>query len=107
MSETADKAAESAPAKSAPRPEFMPPPGERNAGGPRMFGGGQRIEKSISFGPSLKRLLARLRPEALVILAVVALAISGIFMGVLGPNILGRAPTSFSRAWSARVFPKA
>jgi ATP-binding cassette subfamily B protein len=54
-----------------------------------MFGP-RAVEKSIHFGPSLKRLLGHLRAERLTILAVIVLAIIGILMSVAGPKILGR-----------------
>jgi ATP-binding cassette subfamily B multidrug efflux pump len=49
------------------------------------------VEKSINFGPSMRRLLGHLAPERLVMLVVIALAVIGIGMNVLGPRILGRA----------------
>ena len=82
MSETATQ--------SAKRPEFEPPPNERNMGG-RMFGGIRAgTEKSIRFGPSLMRLLARLHAERLIIVLVIVLAVTGIFLSVLGPIVLGK-----------------
>jgi ATP-binding cassette subfamily B multidrug efflux pump len=71
--------------KSAERPKYAPP-----AGGSRMFGGPRPTEKSVSFGPSLRRLLGHLRSERRTLIAVVLLAISGILMSVVGPKILGR-----------------
>jgi ATP-binding cassette, subfamily B, multidrug efflux pump len=70
--------------KSAARPKYAPPAG----GG--MFGAPRAVEKSINFGPSLKRLLSRLRPEKTKIVAVILLAVGGILMSVVGPKILGR-----------------
>jgi ATP-binding cassette subfamily B protein len=70
-------------AKSAERPKYAPPAG----GG--MFA--QRaFEKSVNFGPSLKRLLGNLRPERIKIIAVILLAVGGTLMAVVGPKILGR-----------------
>ncbi len=71
--------------KSAERPKYAPP-----AGGPRMFGGPRPTEKSVSFGPSLRRLLGQLRSERPTLVVVVLLAICGILMSVVGPKILGR-----------------
>jgi ATP-binding cassette subfamily B multidrug efflux pump len=69
--------------KSAERPKYAPSPESR------MFG--QRaVEKSVSFGPSLKRLLGHLRPERATMIIVIALAVVGILMSVVGPKILGR-----------------
>ena len=70
--------------KSAERPKYAPPAVSR------MFGSPGAVEKSIRFGPSLKRLIRRLRPERLTIIMVIALAVFGILMSVVGPKILGR-----------------
>jgi ATP-binding cassette subfamily B protein len=71
--------------KSAERPKYAP------QGGGRMFGGPGAVEKSMNFGPSLKRLVGHLRPERWIMVAVIALAVIGIVLSVLGPKILGRA----------------
>jgi ATP-binding cassette subfamily B multidrug efflux pump len=72
--------------KAPERPKYAPPAG--GGGGPF----GQRaVEKSINFGPSLRRLLGHLAPERLVMMLVIALAVVGITMSVVGPKILGRA----------------
>ncbi len=71
------------PARSAERPKYAPP-----AGG-QMFGA-RAVEKPVSFGPSLRRLLRRLRPERLTIVMVILLAVGGILASVAGPRILGR-----------------
>jgi ATP-binding cassette subfamily B multidrug efflux pump len=72
------------PPKAAARPKYTPPAG---AG---MFGGPRAVEKSVNFRSSLKRLLGHLRPERMTMLLVVALAVAGILMSVVGPRILGR-----------------
>jgi ATP-binding cassette subfamily B protein len=56
-----------------------------------MFGQMPVPEKSISFGPSLRRLLGHLAPERVILLGAVFLAVTGIVMNVLGPKILGLA----------------
>jgi ATP-binding cassette subfamily B protein len=56
-----------------------------------MFGGPQPVEKSINFGPSMRRLLGHLAPERMILLGVILLAVTGIAMSVLGPKILGWA----------------
>jgi ATP-binding cassette, subfamily B, multidrug efflux pump len=71
--------------KAPERPKYQPPPGGR------MFGQGPAPEKSMNFGPSMRRLLGHLKPERLIMLVVIALAVAGITMSVLGPKILGRA----------------
>ncbi len=75
--------------KAPERPKYGPPAGSRS--GPRMFGQMPVPEKSINFGPSLRRLLGHLAPERMILLVVVFLAVTGIAMNVLGPKILGRA----------------
>lgn len=59
-------------------------------GGP--FGGaGMPVEKSMNFGPSAKRLMKRLRPEWLPLVAVTILAVISVTFSVIGPRILGDA----------------
>ncbi|WP_172125761.1 ABC transporter ATP-binding protein [Devosia sp. 919] len=69
--------------------ERIPP----SAGGPGRghFGGGMVGQKAMSFGPSARRLVARLAPESAKALAVVALAVVSVALTALGPRILGRA----------------
>jgi len=55
------------------------------------FGGGMVGQKSMDFGPSAKRLVARLRPNRLKVLAVIALAVVSVGLAAVGPKILGRA----------------
>ncbi|MEA2484853.1 MAG: ATP-binding cassette, subfamily multidrug efflux pump [Thermoleophilaceae bacterium] len=71
-------------AKAPERPQYAPPRGSR------MFGGPAPVEKSMNFGPSLKRLLGHLRPERATMVGVIFLAVTGIVMSVVGPKILGR-----------------
>src|SRR5829696_6718561 len=73
----------------APAPRYGPPAGSRT--GPRMFGQMPVPEKSINFGPSMRRLLGHLAPERVILLGAVFLAVTGIVMNVLGPKILGLA----------------
>src|SRR5215216_1574441 len=75
--------------KAPERPRYGPPAGSRT--GPRMFGQMPVPEKSINFGPSLRRLLGHLAPERVILLGAVFLAVTGIVMNVLGPKILGLA----------------
>ena len=74
--------------KAPERPKYGPT-GART--GPRMFGQMPVPEKSINFGPSLRRLLGHLAPERVILLGAVFLAVTGIVMNVLGPKILGLA----------------
>ncbi len=55
------------------------------------FGGGMVGQKAMSFGPSLRRLALRLRPERTKVYAVAALAVASVALSVLGPKLLGRA----------------
>jgi ATP-binding cassette subfamily B multidrug efflux pump len=55
------------------------------------FGGGMVGQKSMQFGPSARRLVARMRPDAGKALAVVVLAIVSVGLAVVGPRILGHA----------------
>ena len=72
--------------KAPERPKYAPA-----GGGPRMFGGPRPVEKSINFGPSMRRLLGHLAPERMILLGAILLAVIGITMSVLGPKILGWA----------------
>ena len=64
----------------------------RGPGGGGPWGNaGMPTEKSLDFGPSAKRLLARLSPQRFTVMAVVVLAVASVTMSVLGPKILGHA----------------
>lgn len=58
-------------------------PGAVNPGAPDA--------KAKSFGPSLKRLLRRLRPERFYLTIIFALAVTSVVLNTLGPQILGKA----------------
>ncbi len=77
-----------------------PPPGtmketERvRPGGPgsgRTSGGPIIGEKAMHFGPSARRVLARMRPERTKVIAVVILAVVSVTLFAVGPRILGQA----------------
>jgi ATP-binding cassette subfamily B protein len=74
-------------------------------GGP--FGGGQMpAEKAMRFGPSLRRLMARLSPERWRLLIVIGLGVTSVAFMVIGPKILGRATDLiFSGAVGKRLPP--
>nr|WP_199922378.1 ABC transporter ATP-binding protein [Microterricola viridarii] len=55
-----------------------------------MGGGGAPVEKAMNFGPSLKRLMGRLRPEWFQVISVTILAAIGVVFSVLGPKLLGQ-----------------
>ncbi|WP_428967011.1 ABC transporter ATP-binding protein [Micromonospora fluostatini] len=48
-------------------------------------------ERSMNFGPSARRLLGRLRPQRLHLVAVITLAVVSVALSVIGPKILGHA----------------
>ena len=62
-------------------------------GGPGSgpMSGGMVAQKSMHFGVSAKRMLARMRPERVKVAAVVALAVVSVALFAVGPRILGRA----------------
>lgn len=68
------------------------PPVRRGPGGGGPFGGmGMPAEKSMTFLPSAKRLLGRLRPHRAGVVAVVLLSVVSVTFAVLGPKLLGQA----------------
>jgi ATP-binding cassette, subfamily B, multidrug efflux pump len=76
-------------------PNRLPPAAmatRRGPGGGGPWGGaGIPTEKSLDFGPSARRLLARLRPQRVTLVGVIALAVASVAMSVTGPKILGHA----------------
>ena len=59
--------------------------------GPPWAGMGMPAEKSLAFGPSARRLLRRLAPERLGVVAVVVLGALSVGLNSVGPLVLGRA----------------
>jgi ATP-binding cassette, subfamily B, multidrug efflux pump len=55
------------------------------------FGGAMVGQRSMSFGPSSRRLLRRMGPDRGKALAVVLLAVASVGLSVAGPRILGEA----------------
>jgi ATP-binding cassette subfamily B multidrug efflux pump len=69
-------------------------PAGRPGGGPPWMaaaGAGMPAEKSMTFWPSAKRLLGRLRPYRLQLSVIIALAVASVGLSVTGPKILGHA----------------
>ncbi|GAA3759670.1 ABC transporter ATP-binding protein [Microbacterium kribbense] len=67
-----------------------------SGGGPRgrghgPFGGGAPVSKAQNFGPSAKRLLGMLRPDALWLTVVVLFGVISVALSVVGPKLLGQA----------------
>ncbi len=71
--------------KAPERPKYQPSQVSRFPGAPIA------AEKSLNFGPSLRRLLSHLAPERLILVGCVILATAGIVLSVIGPIILGWA----------------
>src|SRR4051812_14283499 len=67
------------------------PPARRGPGGGPFGGMGMPAEKSMTFGPSAKRLLGRLRPHRAGVVAVVLLSVVSVTFAVVGPKLLGEA----------------
>ncbi|MFB2554572.1 ABC transporter ATP-binding protein [Herbiconiux liangxiaofengii] len=71
-----------------------PPRGPVRRGGPGgggPFGGpGLPAEKSMTFGPSAKRLIGRLAPHRIPVLVVIVLGVISVVATVLGPWLLGQ-----------------
>jgi len=89
-----------APLTKAPvRPKYAPP------AGPRPPGSAIAVEKSLNFGPSLKRLLGHLVPERVVIIFSIVLAVAGIVLSVIGPRILGMATDVIFTGFIGRQLP--
>ncbi|WP_433246090.1 ABC transporter ATP-binding protein [Streptosporangium sp. CA-135522] len=68
-----------------------PPMGGGPFGRGPFGGAGMPVEKSMNFGPSMRRLLRRLTPERPKLLTAIGLAVASVVFGVVGPKILGRA----------------
>ncbi len=63
--------------------------GGHGRGGP--FGGGMVGQKPLNFGPSIKRLIKRLRPERPKVIAVIVAGVISVALTAAGPKVLGRA----------------
>lgn len=61
------------------------------ASGHGPMGGMAPAQKAVNFMPSLKRLLARMRGERVLITVVIAVAAISVLASVVGPKILGQA----------------
>ena len=73
------------------RPAMVRPAGRPMGGGGWMGMGGPPPGKTKNFGKTLRRLVGRLRPEAMWIAIVAVLASSSVAFAVVGPKILGNA----------------
>jgi ATP-binding cassette, subfamily B, multidrug efflux pump len=70
------------------------------------FGGGMVGQKSMTFGPSAKRLIGRMRPFRVKATFVVLLAVVSVSFAVLGPKILGRATDLIFAGLFGRQIPE-
>jgi ATP-binding cassette subfamily B protein len=62
-------------------------------------------EKSMNFGPSAKRLLSRLRPEAWAIGFVTLLTVASVSFSVLGPKLLGNGTNIIVAGFISKSLP--
>jgi len=73
-------------------PTRLPPAGRPTGrGGPPWMNVGQPTEKSMTFWPSARRLLARLHPDRFRVTGVIVLAVTSVVLSVIGPELIGRA----------------
>jgi len=73
-----------------PVPGRLPAAG-RPTGGPPWMRMGMPSEKSMTFVPSAKRLIGRLRPHRLTLILIISLGVASVVMSVIVPKILGWA----------------
>ncbi|MGH8911371.1 MAG: ABC transporter ATP-binding protein [Acidimicrobiia bacterium] len=76
-------------------------------GGPGRgpFGGAMVGQKSMNFGPSARRLLARLRPQMPKIIGLVLAGVVSVALSAVGPKVLGRATDLIFAGVIGRQFP--
>ena len=55
------------------------------------FGRGMVGQKALDFGPSVHRLVTRLRPELARVVAVIVAGVTSVTLSTLGPKVLGKA----------------
>jgi ATP-binding cassette subfamily B protein len=72
-------------------PARLPAAGQRRGGGPPWMGAGMPVEKSMTFWPSAKRLMRRLRAYRRHLLLVIGLGVGSVALSVYVPRILGYA----------------
>jgi ATP-binding cassette subfamily B protein len=88
-------------------PERVPAPGPRRGpGGGGPFGGaGMPPQKAMNFGPSARRLLGRLRPEAAWLVVVTLLTVLSVGFSVLGPKLLGEGTNIIVAGFVSKSLP--
>ena len=78
----------------------------RGPGGGGPFGGaGMPAQKAMNFGPSAKRLLGRLRPEAVGLVFVTLLTVVSVTFSVLGPKLLGEGTNIIVAGFISKGLP--
>ena len=82
--------------------ERIETPGAGPGRGP--MGGGMVVQKAMDFGPSAKRLVARLRPDRLAATFVVVLTVASVILMAVGPRFLGRATDLVFTGFIGRQF---
>jgi ATP-binding cassette subfamily B protein len=70
-----------------------------------MGGMGMPTEKSMTFWPSAKRLLGRLRPHRVGVVAVILLSVVSVTFAVLGPKLLGQATNIIFEGIISKTLP--
>jgi ATP-binding cassette subfamily B multidrug efflux pump len=80
-------------------------PARRRMGGPPHMQMGMPGEKSISFGPSARRLLGWLAPERRTVGLVIAMTIISVALSAIGPKVLGRATDLIFAGFLGRTMP--
>lgn len=80
--------------------------GARQRGGPPHMMVGRPTEKSKNFGPTARRLLGLLRPQAPALVIALGLALVAVTLNAIGPKVLGRATDLiFAGVFGARIPP--
>lgn len=74
--------------------------------GPGRGPGGMVGQKAMSFGPSAKRLVRRMRPYRTRTIAVLVLAVGSVVLTALGPRILGHATDLIFEGLFGNKFPE-
>ena len=67
------------------------PSGPGAGGGPPHMGMMMPVQKSRNFRASFRRLLLELRPEAALVIVVIALGVVSVALAIIGPRLLGEA----------------
>lgn len=80
---------------------------EAPQGGPGRgpMGGGMVGQKAMTFGPSVRRLLAGMRPDRAATLLVVGLVVVSVLLMSIGPRLLGHATDLVFRGFIGGQFP--